>query len=73
MTEQWTTDHKVTLLAQVESRPAAADSQGQRWMERRHTGLVLAACNCGWTTGWVPKDQMPSTAELLGRHGVPMP
>ena len=67
----WATEHRLTVLAQTEGRPSAADSHGQRWLERRATGLVLAACNCGYTTGWITKQTLPSSAWLIARHGVP--
>lgn len=70
-TGEWTTEHMLHLFNQIESRPAAADHKGRRWMERRTTGLALAVCNCGYNTGWIPRDQMPSAGELLRRHGIP--
>ncbi|MFM9652769.1 hypothetical protein [Streptomyces galilaeus] len=72
MPEQpWATEHTVHMFRQSESRAAAADSDGRRWMERRATELALVVCNCGLNTGWVPMDQLPSLPEILGRHGVP--
>lgn len=67
----WATEHRLTLLKQIAGRPSAADSEGQRWMEHRHTGLVLAACNCGYTTGWIPTEELPSEAWLLSHYGIP--
>ncbi|MGW2261440.1 hypothetical protein ACWCXE_27100 [Streptomyces sp. NPDC001780] len=63
-TEPWTVDHQVTLHAQTRSRPSPADAAGDQWTEREHTGLMLAVCNCGLNTGWIPRDQMPSHAAL---------
>lgn len=70
--EPWAAEHRLQVVAQTEARPTgAADSQGRHWLERRATGLAIAVCNCGWTTGWVPADELPSMPALLGRHGAP--
>lgn len=68
--EPWTLDHRLHVFNQIESRPGQPNEKGEQWMERRLTGLVLAVCNCGFNTGWIPRDQLPSSGELLGRHGV---
>ncbi|WP_405549704.1 hypothetical protein [Streptomyces microflavus] len=70
-TDTWVAEHRLTLLRQTESSAGPIDHRGQRWLDRRATGLALAACNCGWTTGWIPVTELPSMAELLGRHGIP--
>lgn len=68
----WTTNHTLHLIAQTQSRPTpAADAQGDHWMEHRPTGLAIAVCNCGYTTGWIPKDQLPSLGQLIARHSPP--
>jgi hypothetical protein len=67
----WATEHRLQVMAQTEARPASADSEGRHWLERRATGLAIALCNCGWTTGWVMADQLPTLPALIGRHGVP--
>lgn len=68
--DQWTAEHRLTLLAQTESSAGTIDHRGQRWLDRRSTGLVLAACNCGYTTGWIPRAELPSYEWLLGKHGL---
>ncbi|WP_405413909.1 hypothetical protein [Streptomyces rubiginosohelvolus] len=69
--DSWVTEHRLTLLAQSESSAGPIDERGQRWLDRRATGLVLAACNCGWTTGWIPSAELPGQAWLIGKHGIP--
>lgn len=63
-TEPWTLDHKVTWFAQIRTRPGPVDGKGDQWAENEHTGLVLAVCNCGLNTGWIPKTDMPSRDAL---------
>lgn len=62
--EAWTIDHKVTWFAQIRTRPGPVDGKGDQWAENEHTGLVLAVCNCGLNTGWIPKADMPSREAL---------
>lgn len=67
----WTTGHQLVVRRQWQTRPGPLDkASGVRWAETRETGLVLAACNCGYTTGWIPRADLPSRAEL-GTHGYP--
>lgn len=63
-TQPWTIDHRVTLFQQTKSRPGPVDGNGDQWVEREATGLMLAVCNCGYTTGWIPKADMPDHAVL---------
>lgn len=66
----WTTEHRLTIRAQIESRPGPLnEATGERWAEHRKTGLLLVACNCGYATGWVPAAAIPSLAELTEQHG----
>ncbi|MGW6309146.1 hypothetical protein ACWFRQ_17705 [Streptomyces niveus] len=64
-TEPWTLDHQITWFAQVRTLDSRPDSDGARWRETEHTGLVLAVCNCGLNTGWIPKADMPDQATLV--------
>ncbi|MEV6079672.1 hypothetical protein AB0L80_31855 [Streptomyces sp. NPDC052069] len=67
--QEWQTEHQLTIRAQTETRPGTADSiTGDRWAEHRKTGLTLIACNCGFTTGWTPATELPSLAELTSQH-----
>ncbi|MFC9247760.1 hypothetical protein ACFT7S_28240 [Streptomyces sp. NPDC057136] len=64
----WTAEHRVTSCRQVETRPGPLDeATGERWQDAQHGRLGLAACNCGYSTGWIPWKQIPS-AEWLGEH-----
>jgi hypothetical protein len=64
--QPWSNVHELQVFNQVEQRPT--DS---RWVETQATGQVLVLCNCGYVTGWIPRDQMPDRAELVAAHGVP--
>ncbi|MET8172838.1 hypothetical protein [Streptomyces clavifer] len=66
----WATEHRLTIRTQTETRPGPLDeTTGDRWAEHRHTGLTLVACNCGYTTGWVPAATLPSLTDLTRAHG----
>ncbi|MFD7428416.1 hypothetical protein ACFV6Z_15410 [Streptomyces sp. NPDC059818] len=66
----WATEHRLTIRAQTATRPGPLDeATGARWAEHRKTGLLLVACNCGFTTGWVPGAEVPALAELTEQHG----
>ncbi|MET7643037.1 hypothetical protein ABZS83_05210 [Streptomyces sp. NPDC005426] len=68
-TRPWVAEHQLTIRTQIESRPGPADpATGERWAEHRKTGLVLVACNCGYTTGWTPAAELPTLAELTQGH-----
>lgn len=70
---RWATDHTLHLFNQIERRPTpAADSQGQHWTEARKTGLVIAVCNCGYSSGWIPRSKLPGRLTLLAQHGTPL-
>lgn len=65
--EPWALEHTLHLLTQTE---ILAGSDG--WSERRPTGRALAVCNCGYISGWVPRDELPPVATLLAEHGLPL-
>ncbi|MFE7791306.1 hypothetical protein [Streptomyces sp. NPDC057460] len=69
----WTTEHRVTLLQQIETRPGDDAGAGQRWMEARNTGRVLVACNCGYTSGWVRRSDLPDAAAVYAEHSTSPP
>lgn len=62
----WVANHQLHLLNQTASRPGPGG-----WVERQPTGLSLAVCNCGYSSGWVATDQL-RPAELLSEHGMPL-
>ncbi|MGW3416474.1 hypothetical protein [Streptomyces phaeochromogenes] len=66
--EPWVLDHQLHLLAQIESRPGLPDAKGDRWMDRRTTGKVMAVCTCGLNTGLVDRGELPSIEQLAAEH-----
>jgi hypothetical protein len=64
-TEPWTLEHRVHLFNQDEVRPGPPDSDGTRWVERRLTGKANAVCNCGWSSGWMDRDELLAMREQL--------
>lgn len=69
----WTTEHRVTLLQQIETRLGDDAGEGQRWMEARSTGRVLVACNCGYASGWVRRSDLPDAAAVYAEHSASPP
>lgn len=68
-TEQdWILDHDLRVLPQLESRPGQGDGQGNRWLNHRFTGKVLAACTCGYTSGLVPPSTLGDLDVLAAAH-----
>ncbi|GAA2108758.1 hypothetical protein [Streptomyces synnematoformans] len=63
-TEQWTKRHELHLFRQAEQRPSSAG-----WTECQGTGLVHLVCNCGYSSGWIASDDMPSVEQLMADHG----
>jgi hypothetical protein len=35
---------------------------------RELTGLALHYCNCGYSSGWVPVDSLPTPAAFIADH-----
>lgn len=65
--DRWSKRHELHIYCQVESRPGSVSG----WRENQSTGLVHLICNCGYSSGWIPQDQMPSRDQLVGEHGAP--
>lgn len=65
--QPWAARHELHVYGQTESRPNPATG----WWERQSTHLIHLLCNCGYSTGWIPRDQMPSREQLLSEHGTP--
>jgi hypothetical protein len=63
----WAKPHELRVFKQTEHRPGEGG-----WMEAQHSGQVHLLCNCGYSTGWIPREQMPSRDELLADHGAPL-
>ncbi|WP_031514829.1 hypothetical protein [Streptomyces sp. NRRL F-5123] len=64
----WTLNHQPRILIQNEARPGAPDTDGRTWTERRLTGLGVAFCDCGYTTGLVPREQLPDGLQFAREH-----
>ncbi|WP_460067366.1 hypothetical protein [Streptomyces sp. YKOK-I1] len=67
----WATGHRLTIHNQIESRPGPVQDDGTSWLENRSVGMVHLLCNCGYSSGWIPRDQMPGPDQLKAEHGVP--
>ncbi|MBC2904019.1 hypothetical protein [Streptomyces cupreus] len=68
MPQPWTTPHELRVFKQWERRPDGASG----WMEAQPTGQVHLLCNCGYSTGWIQHEQMPSREQLVAEHGEPL-
>jgi hypothetical protein len=64
----WTLDHDLVVLNQTEARPGETDTDGNRWLDYRTTGKVIAVCTCGYTSGLVDPTTLADRATLLGAH-----
>lgn len=64
----WTRNHQPHILMQMDARSGQATADGTRWTERRLTGLGVALCDCGYTTGLIPREQLPDTAQFAAEH-----
>ena len=67
----WEFTHRIHYLNQIETRAGAPTADGTQWAENRLTGLVNVVCNCGYSSGWVPRDGMPLPADMIGAHPHP--
>jgi hypothetical protein len=68
----WTAQHRLALYNQIETTAGPVTERGQQWAETRGTGRVHLLCNCGWTSGWIDRKDMPSPEQLKAEHGVPL-
>lgn len=84
----WTTPHQLNVQQQYRTWPGAQPpplalhaSDGIETSSNitcatfQATGLVIATCNCGFTTGWIPKaelawDDLKAEHSPLARSGV---
>lgn len=67
----WTKQHELHLHNQVETKPGEPEADGTAWMDARSAGMVHLLCNCGYSTGWIPRSDMPSREQLQADHGSP--
>jgi hypothetical protein len=66
--QPWVKPHVLQVFKQVERRP----DKGSGWMETQGTGLVHLLCNCGYSTGWISREQVPNSEELAAEHEKPL-
>jgi hypothetical protein len=66
--EPWIVSHDPRVWRQHEARPGPPQADGARWVERRLTGMGAASCSCGYTTGLVPRDQLPDAQQFAAEH-----
>ncbi|WP_329471692.1 hypothetical protein OIE75_20310 [Streptomyces sp. NBC_01723] len=70
--QPWAPDHHLYLLARTESRPAPTGTNGEQWMEYRHTGKVTIVCACGYNTGLVDAPTGLDYEALAAEHASTM-
>ncbi|USQ82641.1 hypothetical protein NFX46_01965 [Streptomyces phaeoluteigriseus] len=68
----WSKGHRLHIHNQIESRPGPIEADGASWLENRATGMVHLACNCGYSSGWIPRREMPDPMHLKAEHGAPI-
>lgn len=66
--QPWTLEHRPRITNQTEARPGPLQPDGHRWIECRPTGLGVASCSCGYTTGLIPREQLLDTRQLAREH-----
>lgn len=54
----WKLEHQLHYINQIETRVSAVKDDGTQWAEQRLTGLATVVCNCGYTCGWAPLQQL---------------
>jgi len=65
---EWVLDHNPAILLQAESRGGEPNADGVRWIESRPTGLGMALCSCGYTTGLISRGQLPGPQRFADEH-----
>lgn len=61
--EELVARHDPVVVAQVKSCTGTEHA-----MHREASGLVLHYCNCGYTSGWVPAETLPTPAAFIAEH-----
>jgi hypothetical protein len=64
----WTAQHRLALYNQIETGPPTSDG----WATNRAAGRVHLLCNCGYSSGWIDRKDLPSPDQLKAEHGVPL-
>lgn len=67
----WSKAHRLHIHNQIESRPGPVEDDGTSWLENRSAGLVHLVCNCGYSSGWIRRQEMPDPVQLKAEHGAP--
>jgi hypothetical protein len=67
----WVRGHRLYLTQQTEARAGSADARAARWQETRSTGQMNLVCNCGYSSGWIARKDMPDLDQLRAEHGAP--
>jgi hypothetical protein len=69
----WVRGHRLYVHQQTEARAGQSDATGARWQETRGTGLLHLVCNCGYSSGWILREDMPDLDQLKAEHGAVAP
>ncbi|MFD5874023.1 hypothetical protein [Streptomyces sp. NPDC060322] len=67
----WAKQHELHVYNQTEARPGKPEADGTAWMDVRSAGMVHLLCNCGYSTGWISRRDMPSLEQLQTDHASP--
>ncbi len=65
MSDEFELRHEPRILRQVTTCKNPGDSHA---VHRQLTGLVHFSCNCGYSSGWVPGEDMPLPSEFFDEH-----
>ncbi len=57
--------HEPKTVFQVES---CVSPGGHHALHRRFTGLAHYTCNCGYSSGWVPRGTLPPPTDFIRDH-----
>lgn len=63
----WTTPHELHIHRQTE-----AHRGDDGWLVVQGTDLIHLLCNCGYSTGWISRAELPTREQLLAEHGKPL-
>lgn len=67
-TETFTVPCRPQTLRQVEECVPPADGNAHA-KHQNLTELALFSCNCGYSSGWMPVDRLPSAVDFIRLHG----
>lgn len=55
-------------MRQVTECTTEGTQEDPHWVHREFTELAHFACNCGYSSGWVPVDTLPPAADFIEQH-----